>query len=111
MKPVQAPFFDLNETPLDGSGHQEAILRTRSTIAAGAAPDRTLTGYTRRMARSARAAAAPARLREFDGLAPCGNRCGKAKGADLRLEGRLRGGVAVHDVGGARPRGKLAQPG
>ncbi len=33
MKPVQALFFDLDETLLDGSGNQEAILRTCRKIA------------------------------------------------------------------------------
>lgn len=33
MTPVQALFFDLDETLLDGSGHQEAILRTCRSIA------------------------------------------------------------------------------
>src|SRR5438552_279720 len=42
---------------------------------------------------------------------PCGPRRGKAAGAQLRREGRLRVGIAVHDEGRARLRGEVTEPG
>src|SRR5439155_11818066 len=50
-------------------------------------------------------------LREFDHLAPRRNGRREAEGADFRLEGRLRGRIAVHDESRARLLGEVAQPG
>src|SRR5207247_8500008 len=50
-------------------------------------------------------------LLELDGLAPRRNRGSEPERADLRLERRLCGGIAVHDEGRARFLGEVAQPG